>query len=185
MALADLRAGEAHALDRIVPLLYDDLRSLARRRMRGERDGHTLDTTGLVHEAYLRLLGQRTLGAADRNEFFAAASNTMRRILVDYARHRGRDKRGNGVVPVSLDEVEPFLSVQAADETMALDEALSRLEAVNGRAARVFEQRLFGGLSLDDIAQALGVSTKTVHRDWEAARSWLRKEVGRDLARSD
>ncbi len=181
-ALADLRSGADGALERLVPLLYDDLRRLAHQRLRSERDGHTLDTTALVHEAYLRLSSQRQLSAGDRGEFFAAASNTMRRILVDYARSRGRDKRGAGIAHVPIDEVQPFLSVRAADETIALDQALSRLDAAHPRAARVFEQRLFGGLSLDEIAEALGVSTKTVSRDWEAARSWLRKEVGRDLA---
>lgn len=179
--LADLRAGAPGALERLVPLLYDDLRRLARQRLRGERDGHTLDTTALVHEAYLRLASQRQLSADDRGEFFAAASNTMRRILVDYARGRGRHKRGAGVASVPLDEAEPFLSVRAAQETLALDEALTRLEAAHPRAARVFEQRLFGGLTLEQIATAHRVSTKTAHRDWEAARAWLRKEVGQDL----
>ncbi|MEZ5417013.1 MAG: ECF-type sigma factor [Vicinamibacterales bacterium] len=180
--LRELRAGTPGAIDRLVPLLYDDLRRLARQRLRGERDDHTLDTTALVHEAYLRLNGQRRVSAADRSEFFAAASNTMRRVLVDYARGRRRLKRGDGQATVPLDDVEPFLSERAVDETLALDDALARLEARHPRAARVFEQRLFGGLSLDEIAGTQGMSTKTVQRDWEAARAWLRKEVGRDVA---
>jgi RNA polymerase sigma factor (TIGR02999 family) len=183
--LADLRAGDPGALERVVSLLYDDLRRLARQRLRGERDGHTLDTTALVHEAYMRLTSQRLVSAADRSEFFAAASNTMRRILVDYARGRGRQKRGAGVATVPIEDVEPFLSARATEETLALDQALTRLASANPRAASVFEQRLFGGLSLDEIAAAHGLSTKTVHRDWEAARSWLRKEVGRDLSASE
>lgn len=179
--LAALRRGDAGALERVVPMLYDDLRRLARNRLRGERDGHTLDTTGLVHEAYLRLATQRRLAPADRGEFFAAASNTMRRILVDYARSRGRHKRGGGEMFVPLDEVEPFLSDRAAEETLVLDDALNRLSRALPRPAAVFEQRLFGGLSIEDIAGFLNVSTKTVSRDWEAARAWLRKEVGREL----
>lgn len=179
--LAALRAGDAGALERLVPLLYDDLRRLARGRMRDEREGHTLDTTALVHEAYLRLANERQLTVHDRAEFFAAASNAMRRILVDYARARQRHKRGGGQVPVPLDDAEPFLSSRAVDETLALDDALSRLEATNIRAARIFEQRLFGGLSVEEIAESHGVSTKTVSRDWEAARAWLRKEIGQEL----
>ncbi len=179
--LHELRAGTPGAIDRLVPLLYDDLRRLAHQRLRGERDGHTLDTTALVHEAYVRLSGQRRVSAADRSEFFAAASNTMRRVLVDYARGRRRQKRNDGQTPVPLDDVEPFLSDRAVDETLALDEALGRLEARHPRAARVFEQRLFGGMSLDEIAALQGTSTKTVQRDWEAARAWLRKEVGHDI----
>jgi len=182
--LAALRRGEAGALERVVPMLYDDLRQLARTRLRNERDGHTLDTTGLVHEAYLRLATQRRLAPADRGEFFAAASNTMRRILVDYARSRSRHKRGGGETRVPLDEVEPFLTGRAADETLLLDDALSRLSSSLPRAAAVFEQRLFGGLSVEDIAAFMNVSTKTVSRDWEAARAWLRKEVGRELGLS-
>lgn len=180
--LHQLRAGTPGAIDKLVPLLYDDLRRLAHQRLRGERDGHTLDTTALVHEAYVRLSAQRQVSAADRSEFFAAASNTMRRVLVDYARGRRRQKRNDGQTPVPLDDVEPFLSDHAVDETLALDEALGRLEARHPRAARVFEQRLFGGMSLDELAALHGTSTKTVQRDWEAARAWLRKEVGRDIA---
>jgi RNA polymerase sigma factor (TIGR02999 family) len=180
--LVALRRGEPGALDRLVPLLYDDLRRLARQRLRKERDGHTLDTTGLVHEAYLRLATQRQLAPSDRAEFFAAASNTMRRILVDYARARRREKRGGGRVAVPVEEAEPFLTEPAVDEALALDVALARLEAVQPRAARVFEQRFFGGLAVEEIALAQGVSTKTVQRDWDAARAWLRKEVSQGVA---
>jgi len=179
--LRALARGEPGALDRLVPLLYDDLRLLARRRLRGERDGHTLDTTGLVHEAYLRLVSQQKLGAADRAQFFAAASNTMRRILVDYARARRRQKRGGGRVAVPIEDVEPFLTEPAVSEALALDQALGRLEDVEPRATRVFEQRFFGGLTLEEIARLNGVSSKTVQRDWEAARAWLKKEMRRSL----
>ena len=180
-ALEALRRGDAGALDRLVPLLYDDLRRVARQRLQSERDGHTLGTTALAHEAYLRLSTQRQLRPVDRAEFFAAASNTMRRILVDYARGRRRQKRGAGAEVVPIDSADILLDDQAIDETLALDQALERLEAAYPRAARIFEQRLFGGLSVDEISEAVGVSPKTVQRDWEAARAWLRKEIGRDV----
>jgi RNA polymerase sigma factor (TIGR02999 family) len=179
--LAALQRGDPGALDRLVPLLYDDLRRVAHYSLRAERDGHTLGTTALAHEAYMRLSTQRQLRPSDRAAFFAAASNTMRRILVDYARGRRRQKRGSGADPVPLDESEPMLSERAVDETLVLDDALNRLEATYPRAARVFEQRLFGGLSVEEISEMLGISLKTVQRDWEAARAWLRKEVGRNL----
>ncbi len=175
--LARLRDGSPEALDRLVPLLYEDLRRLARQRLRGEREGHTLDTAALVNEAYLRLVDQRRVSAGDRSEFFAAASRTMRRVLVDYARARKRAKRGGGVEPVPLEAVEEFLSERVADETLALDAALARLEAAQPRAARVVELRFFGGLTFDEAAAVLGVSAKTVQRDGEAAMAWLRKEV--------
>jgi len=175
--LGRLRDGSPEALDRLVPLLYEDLRRLARQRLRAERTGHTLDTTALVNEAYLRLVDQHRIAANDRSEFFAAASRTMRRVLVDYARARQRAKRGGGVAPLPLEAVEEFLSEQAAEETLALDEALARLEAAQPRAARVVELRFFGGLTLEEAAQLLGVSTKTVQRDGDAAMAWLRKEV--------
>lgn len=180
--LQALRRGEDGAFERLVPLLYDDLRRLARQRLRSERESHTLDTTALVHEAYVRLARHHQLPSEDRGAFFAAASNTMRRVLVDYARARNADKRGGGETAVPLDHVAPFLSDRAATETLLVDQALSRLEAAVPRAARVFEQRLFGGLTLEEIAVAMELSTKTVQRDWEVARAWLRKEVGRDLA---
>jgi RNA polymerase sigma factor (TIGR02999 family) len=175
--LARLREGSDEALDRLVPLLYEDLRRLARQRLRAEREGHTLDTAALVNEAYLRLVDQRRIAAGDRSEFFAAASRTMRRVLVDYARARKRDKRGGGVAPVPLEAVEEFLTERAADETIALDEALARLEAAEPRAARVVELRFFGGLTLEETSALLAVSTKTVQRDGDAAMAWLRKEV--------
>ena len=180
--LEDLRQGAPGALDHLVGLLYDELRRLARQRLRGERDGHTLGTTALVHEAYLRLADQRRLRPEDRSEFFAAASNTMRRILIDYARARRREKRGGGENAVPIDEIAPFLGDRATEEMIELDDALSRLERALPRAARIFEQRVFGGLTLEEISELASVSTKTVQRDWEAARAWLRKEVRHGLA---
>lgn len=176
--LAALGRGEPQALERLVPLLYDDLRRLARQRLRHERGGHTLDTTALVHEAYLRLSRHHGLGSGDRGSFFAAASNTMRRILVDYARARTSAKRGAGHQALSLDDAELLLSERAVEETLLLDHALAELERSVPRAAKVFEQRIFGGLTLDEIAAGMDLSTKTVQRDWDAARAWLRHQVG-------
>jgi RNA polymerase sigma factor (TIGR02999 family) len=167
--------------DEMVSRLYDELRGLARAHLRRERTGHTLDTTGLVNEAYLRLAPQGGLGELDRARFFAAASVTMRRVLVDYARRRNRVKRGAGGVAVPLEEAEALLSDEEADEVLALDGALDQLEAVNPRGAAVIHHRFFAGLSLEETAELLGVSVKTVQRDWLTARAWLRKEVARDL----
>lgn len=179
--LARLRDGDRAALDRLVPLLYDELRRLARERLRGERPGHTLETTALVHEAYFRLLEQRRIDAGDRLDFFAVASNTMRRVLIDHARARKRHKRGGGADAVPLDDVEGLLSERAAEEALAVDAALDRLAADSPRAARVVELRIFGGLTLEEIATVLDVSSKTAQRDWEAARAWLRKEIRGEL----
>ena len=176
-ALRALREGDHDALENVVPLLYSELRRLASQRMRGERAGHTLGTTALVHEAYMRLVDQRKLDPDDREEFLAIASNTMRRVLVDYARSRRRQKRGSGVPPIPLDDVEPFLSERAAVEMIELDDALERLKQAQPRAAKVFELRAFGGLLLEEIAPVLKISAKTAQRDWAAAQAWLRKEV--------
>ena len=175
--LERLRNGDAGSLDRVITLLYDELRRLARQRLRGERTGHTLDTTALVHEVYLRLFQQQSIDARTRGEFFAIASRTMRRVLVDYARARQRQKRGGGQTAVPLDEAEPFLTDTAAEEVLHVDEALQRLRALQPRAVEVVELHLFGGLTIAEIATTLGVSEKTAQRDWHAARAWLRKEV--------
>jgi RNA polymerase sigma-70 factor, ECF subfamily len=176
-SLEGLRHDEPGALDRVVALLYDELRRLARQRLRGERATHTLDTTALVHEAYLRLFREPHIEAATRADFFAVASNTMWRVLVDYARARTRLKRGGGEPVVPLEEVEPFLSDRAAAEVLDLDDALGRLRAMQPRAAAVVEMHFVGGLTMEEIATHLDISTKTVQRDWQAARAWLRKEV--------
>jgi RNA polymerase sigma factor (TIGR02999 family) len=168
-------------VDELVPQLYDELRRLARAHLRRERPGHTLETTALVHEAYVRLAGQTELSPDDRTRFFAIASNTMRRVLVDYARERRRLKRGGGAAAVPLEEVEPFLSEDEAEELLALDDALGRLAELNPRAATVVQHRFFGGFTLEETAALLEVSLKTVQRDWLAASAWLRKEVALDL----
>lgn len=175
--LEGLRRSEPGALERVVELLYDELRRLARQRLRGERATHTLDITALVHEAYLRLFREPRIDAATRGDFFAVASNTMWRILVDYARARTRQKRGGGEHLIPLEEVEPFLTDRAAAEVLDLDDALHRLRAMQPRAAAIVEMHFVGGLTMEAIAAHLGLSTKTVQRDWQAARAWLRKEV--------
>ena len=183
--LQRLTDGDAGALDRVMKLLYDDLRQLARLRLRAERAGHTLGATALVNEAYLRLIRQHQLQVESRGQFLAVASTTMRRILVDYARTRKRLKRGGGEEPVPFEEAEAFLTTEEADEILALEAALDRLAAANPRAAGVVEHRFFSGLSVAEIADHLGISVKTVQRDWLTARAWLRKEVARDLGGLD
>lgn len=180
--LRRLDEGDPAALDRVVRELYGELRTLARARLRSERADHTLGATALVNEAYLRLSSQERVPAESRTRFFAVAAVTMRRVLVDYARTRKRIKRGGEdreVIP--LEEAEPLLSDEAADEILALEDALERLAAAQPRAATVVEHRFFSGLSVEEIAGLLDVSEKTVRRDWIAARAWLRKEVARDL----
>ena len=178
-----LQDGDAEALEHLVPLLYDELRGLAHAQLRREREGHTLGTTALVNEAYLRLVGQHRLRPEDRTHFFAAAATTMRRVLVDYARAKKRLKRGGGQAALPLEDVEAFLSEREADEVLVLDEALARLEAVNPRGSQVVQYRFFSGLTLEETAEVMSLSVKTVQRSWTAARAWLRKEVQRDLLR--
>jgi RNA polymerase sigma-70 factor, ECF subfamily len=157
--------------------LYSELHALARARLRRERADHTLNPTGLVHEAWLRLAARPALAPADTRELFAVAAATMRRVLVDHARQRRRLKRGGCAVAVTLDDAVDGLPAHEADELVALDEALDRLGAVDARARDVVVHRFFGGRSLEETAGLLGVSVKTVQRDWLAARAWLRKEL--------
>ncbi len=175
--LKSLRQGDEEALDQLIPLVYEELRGLARQQLRRERDAHTLNTTALVNEAYLKLAKQHGLQPDDRTQFLAIAATTMRRLLVDYARMKKRAKRGGGAKPVPLEDELPFLTETEADEVLALDEALTRLEAINPRSSQVVQYRFFGGLTNDEAADALQVSSKTVQRSWIAARAWLRKEV--------
>ena len=176
-----LDSGDSDALDRVIRILYDELRSLARARLRSERAGHTLSPTALVNEAYLRLARQHRIPAGSRTQFFGVAAKTMRRVLVDYARARKRKERGGDQAPVPIEAVETFLSDEEADEILSLEDALERLARANPRAAQVVEHRFFSGLTLGEIAPLMDVSPKTVHRIWIAARAWLRKEVARDL----
>jgi RNA polymerase sigma-70 factor, ECF subfamily len=174
-------ASDAEGTAGLIARLYDELRALARVHLRREREGHTLSTTALVNEAYLRLANQGNIDPRDRTRFFSIASTTMRRVLVDHARRRLRLKRGEGVETVPLEEADVWLTEGEADELVALDQALDRLAALDGRASAVVQHRFFGGLSLDETAELLGVSKKTVQRDWLTARAWLRREVERDL----
>jgi RNA polymerase sigma factor (TIGR02999 family) len=160
---------------------YDELRSIARGLLRRERIGHTLDTSGLVNEAWLRLAASSGLSDPERARFFAIAVTTMRRILVDHARSRLRQKRGAGAEAVPLDDAAMLLTSEEADHLVVLDEALERLESASPRSAEVVRYRFFGGLSVEDTAALLGVSSKTVQRDWVTARAWLRKEVAQAL----
>ncbi len=167
-----------------MPLIYEELRRLARRELHRESPGHTLSATGLVHEVYLRLLQQRQLAAVDRYGFLAIAGSTMRRILVDHARARTRLKRGGHerAEPIEPGAEPPLLSALEVEEVLAVDLALDRLAQLNERARQVVECRVFGGLTLEETARVLDLSTKSVQRSWTAAKAWLRKEIGRDVA---
>jgi RNA polymerase sigma factor (TIGR02999 family) len=173
--LADWANRDPVAREQLVPIVYDELRRLAHHHMRGERAGHTLQTTALVNEVYLRLVGIDGLQWRDRAHFFAMAATLMRRVLVDYARQRGRDKRGAGISVVSLDE--NAVAVQPAVDIVKLDEALAQLAAVDPQQSRVVELRFFAGLSVEETAEALGISPATVKRDWATAKLWLYNEL--------
>jgi RNA polymerase sigma factor (TIGR02999 family) len=170
--LRQLSGGDPEAADKLVPLIYNELRRLAVRHLRRERSNHTLQATALVHEVYLKVVGQEGAQWQNRAQFFAVVSQLMRRILVDYARTQQRAKRGGGQQRVTLDEICAATQVPSA-EVLAVDEALARLEKLDPRQARVVELRYFGGLTVDEAAEALGVSTKTVIREWNVAKAWL------------
>jgi len=176
--LERLRAGEPGAIDRLVPMLYDELRGLAHRLMDGERAGHTLTPTALVHEAYLRLARERRIGAGDRGEFFAVAAVAMRRILIESARRRRRAKRGGDPERVELDALDALVTDAEVEELLAIDAALDELGVASPRARQVVELRIFVGLTAEETADVLGVHEKTVRRDWLAARAWLRGRLG-------
>jgi RNA polymerase sigma factor (TIGR02999 family) len=175
--LVDWRDGDRAALDRLLPLVYEELRRVARSHMRREQPDHLLQTTALVHEAYLRLVDQKNVRWDTRPHFFAVAAQVMRHILVDYARGRRRAKRGSGVAELPLHDVA-VLSDQRIDELMAVNSALDNLSALDPRKSKVFELRYFGGMSVDEAAEALKVSPATVARDWRLAKAWLRREIG-------
>ena len=176
-ALASSRDGSPEAIERLVPLVYDALRAIAHRQLRAERPDHTLGTTGLVHEAYIRLVDQTRAGWRDRTHFFAVAARVMRRVLVDYARRRGAAKRR---VPDG-DFLAFGATAAAADEQagmmLALDEALSRLATLDERQSRIVEYRFFAGLTEEEIADLLGISSRTVRTDWVKAKGWLYQEL--------
>lgn len=178
------RAGDEGALNDLVPIVYGELRRQARRALRREAEGHTLQPTALVHEAYLRLIDQRRAHWESRTQFFAVAARVMRRVLVDHARTRRRAKRGGGATQVTLAEVAvsegPAVDMDATSvDALDLDEALTRFAALDPDKARLVELRYFAGLSIPEAAAALGVSAATVGREWAVARAWLRRELSR------
>jgi len=168
--------GDDAALQQLMPLVHHELHEIARRCMKGERPGHTLQPTALVNEAFVRLVDVRRVSWKNRTHFLAMSARLMRRVLVDFARSRHYQKRGGGAMQVSLDEAHG-ISTQRGQDLVALDEALSALSAIDERKARVIEMRFFGGLTAEETADVLDVSRETVLRDWRLARAWLMQEL--------
>ena len=177
--------GDGDALNAVFPAVYRELRQVGHRMLAREGSGHTFSTTALVHESYLRLLGQDRLRAQNRQEFFAIAGITMRRVLVDHARRKNRLKRGGAAVKVDFDEVEGWLSEAQAEEAEVLDDALDRLAEHNSRASLIVHLRFFVGLTCEEVAQLLDLTDRTVRRDWSLARAWLRREIRTTIAGQD
>ena len=174
--LLDWQHGDQAALEKLTPLVYDELRQIAHRYVRNEPTGNTLQTTDLVNEAYVRLLEKKALAWKNRSHFFGVTAQVMRHILIDHARRRHFAKHGGGATRVSIDN-EVLMTQQRAAELVALDEALVELSKIDERKSRVVELRYFGGLSLEETAEALNVSVMTVRRDWRAAKAWLYRAV--------
>ena len=174
--LVDWRNGDKQALDRLMPLVYGELRRIASRYMRRERESHTLQTTALVNEAYLRLVGKNNVDWQNRAHFFAVAAQVMRHLLIDHARARERVRRGADPQQISLDD-EALVSEQKGEALLALDEALTKLAEIDERKVKIVELRYFGGLSAEETAEALGVSEITVKREWLKAKAWLYREL--------
>ena len=172
--LLEWSQGSRVALEQVTPLIYDELRRLAARQLRRERPGHTLQSTALVHEAYLKLIDQQRVQWHDREHFFAVASQMIRRILVSYARSRNSIKRGGGRTMLTLNDVG---SATSEIDLIALDDALERLSRLDAQQGRIIELRFFGGVSIQATAKLLGISTATVNRDWKLARAWLHREL--------
>lgn len=173
-----LHAGEQEALDDLVPMIYTELRQMARWQIRKQHRDLTLGATDLVNEVYLKLVRNNNLRAEDRVQFFAIAAKTMRSVLIDYARAKTRQKRGGGAAHIPLDEASSMLTEREAEDVLALDEALTRLQQRDERASRIVQYRFFTGLTIAETAQVMELSPKTVQRSWTVARAWLRKEVG-------
>jgi RNA polymerase sigma-70 factor, ECF subfamily len=171
--------GDKEALDQLVPIVYEELRRQASRYLRRERVGHTLQTTALIHEAYLRLIDQRNVAWQNRAQFFGIAAQLMRRILVDHARTRKRLKRGGSDIRLSLGDAEVFAKAQDLD-VVALSEALDRLEAIDPQQAKVVELRFFSGLTVEETAAVLDISPATIKREWSMAKAWLHREISGD-----
>jgi RNA polymerase sigma-70 factor, ECF subfamily len=178
------RRGESSALDKLVAVAYPELRRLAHRYMRGERSGHTLQTTALVNEVYLRLIDSGRVHWRDRAHFFAVSAQLMRRILVDAARARRSAKRGGGSAPVRIDDAVAIFEARSRD-LVALDEALSGLAAIDPQKARLIELRFFGGLSLREVAEVLGITEDAARWSWRLSRAWLARELDRAVRHGD
>jgi RNA polymerase sigma factor (TIGR02999 family) len=182
--LVDWGNGDEAALEKLTPLVYDQLHRLARRYMVRERPGHTLQASALVNEAFIRLIDWKNIQWQNRAHFFGVSAQIMRRILVDFARSRDYAKRGGGARNVSLDEAA-VIPTERSTDLVALDEALNALAELDERQSRVVELRFFGGLSLEEIAEVLRVSVGTVRRDWSLARAWLHRELSRTTAKTE
>lgn len=165
--------GDAQALDRLIPAIYKELRRLAHYHLERERDGHTLQSTALVHEVYLRMRASEELHLKNRAHFFAVAAQMMRRILVDHARRHGAGKRGGSAIRTPLDEVLEIPMPDDQTDLVSLDDALDQLQSFDARKSQVVEMRFFGGLSTKEIAAVLGITESTVHRDWNIAKAWI------------
>jgi RNA polymerase sigma-70 factor (ECF subfamily) len=174
--LIELSGGNRAAVDELTPLVYQELKRIAKGQLGRERPGHTLQATALVHEAYLKLIDQREVNWQNRAHFFGVASQLMRRILMDYAKSRLRDKRGGGAHKTSLDEALVVAEDRASD-LVRIDDALTRLEQLDPRQAKVVEMRFFGGLTVEETAEAMGISAPTVKREWAMAKAWLHREL--------
>jgi len=183
LLLAEMKRGNTEALPKLIPLVYNELRRLAAHFLREEREGHTLQPTALVHEAYLRLAGQTRAEWQNRAQFMAVAAQVMRRILVDYARQRITAKRGGGEIPLNLDLLEVAGGAEQSEEMLAVDAALERLAAIDAQQARVVEMRYFGGMTVEETSEALGIAPRTVKREWAMAKAWLRVEIASKDAR--
>jgi len=177
LLLQRLSAGDQDALSQLIPLVYDELHRLAAFHLQHERADHTLQTTALVHEAYLRLLDQKDAQWKNRGHFLAVAAQAMRRVLVDYSRRRQAVKRGSSLPKISLDEAIA-ISNETAQELLVIDELLNRFASIDSQASRVVELRFFGGLTVEETAEVMGISPATVKREWSVARAWLVRELG-------
>ena len=178
--LLDWGSGDKAALERLIPLVYNELRRMAHQYMRRERAGNTLQTSALINEAYIKLVDYNRMRWQDRAHFFAVAAQAMRRILVERARSRGRDKRGGAAQKVSLDEAAD-LAAEHAGDIIALHDALTELSAIAPRKGEIVELRYFGGLSIDETAEVVGVSAPTVQREWRAAKAWLYRAISEGI----
>jgi RNA polymerase sigma factor, TIGR02999 family len=176
--LKKAQSGDKESLDNLLPVIYDELRRVAASQLRRERDDHTLQATALVHETYLRLIEQKNVDWRNRAHFFSIASEMMRRILVNYAVQRNAQKRGDGATRISLDDANSFASTGESEvDLLALDDALTYLAEMDPEAARIVELRFFGGLTIAETAEVLGISESTVKREWKTAKAWLKTKL--------